>query len=86
MNREMATIQDVSELFAALGDPMRMRIAGVLGQHELSVAELTELLGVAQSRVSTQLARLKDLGLLRLRKAGTSTFYALREAMMNPNA
>ena len=75
----MATIQDVSELFAALGDPMRMRIAGVLGQHELSVAELTELLGVAQSRVSTQLARLKDLGLLRLRKAGTSTFYALRE-------
>ena len=36
------------------------RIACVLGRHELSVAELTELLGLAQSRVSTQLARLRS--------------------------
>jgi SAM-dependent methyltransferase/predicted transcriptional regulator len=75
----MATVQDVSELFAVLGDPTRMRIASVLAQHELSVAELTELLGVAQSRVSTQLARLRGAGVLRDRKAGTSTFYAVRE-------
>ncbi len=75
----MATIQDVSELFAVLGDPTRMRIVGVLARHELSVAELTDLLGVAQSRVSTQLARLRDAGVLRDRKAGTSTFYAVRD-------
>ncbi len=75
----MATVQDVSELFAVLGDPTRMRIAAVLARHELSVAELTELLGVAQSRVSTQLARLRDAGVLRDRKAGTSTFYAVRD-------
>src|SRR4051812_25181272 len=56
-----------------------MRIASVLARHELSVAELTELLGVAQSRVSTQLARLRDAGVLRDRKAGTSTFYAVRD-------
>ena len=67
-----ASIEGLSDLFAVLGDPTRLRIACVLGKHELTVAELTELLGLAQSRVSTQLARLKDAGVLWDRRAGTS--------------
>ncbi len=81
-----ASIEGLSDLFAVLGDPTRLRIACVLGKHELTVAELTELLGLAQSRVSTQLARLKDAGVLRDRRAGTSAFYAVDEGTMRGEA
>lgn len=79
-----ATLEGVSDLFAVLGDPTRLRMACVLGQHELSVAELTELLGLAQSRVSTQLARLRAAGVLEDRRAGTSTFSSVHEERLPP--
>jgi ubiquinone/menaquinone biosynthesis C-methylase UbiE len=79
-----ATVEGLSDLFAVLGDPTRLRIACVLGEHELSVAELTELLGLAQSRVSTQLARLRASGLLEDRRAGTSTFSSVHPEKLGP--
>jgi len=42
---------------------------------ELSVLELQELLGMGQSRISTQLAKLKSEGLTEDRKVGKSSFY-----------
>ncbi|MFO0682584.1 MAG: metalloregulator ArsR/SmtB family transcription factor [Sandaracinus sp.] len=81
-----ASLEGLSDLFAVLGDPTRLRIACVLGKHELSVAELTELLGVAQSRVSTQLSRLRTAGVLKDRKAGTSTFSSVDEDALSAEA
>jgi ArsR family transcriptional regulator len=81
-----ASVEGLSDLFAVLGDPTRLRMACVLGQHELSVAELTELLGVAQSRVSTQLARLREAGVLKDRRAGTSTLCSVDEAALRTDA
>lgn len=81
---QTAQIEQVSELFAVLGDPTRLRMACVLGRHELSVAELTELLGLAQSRVSTQLARLRAAGLVEDRRVGTSSFSSVREDRLEP--
>ncbi len=81
-----ATLEGLSDLFAVLGDPTRLRMACVLGKVELSVAELTELLGLAQSRVSTQLARLRVAGVLKDRRAGTSTFSSVDEEAMSDEA
>ena len=44
-------------------DPNRLRLLLLLGQEELSVAELQEILGKGQSQVSTSLALLKNAGL-----------------------
>ena len=49
----------------ALSDPLRLRILGLLGEEELSVGELTGILGMAQSRVSNHLSLLKRAGVER---------------------
>ncbi len=50
----------------------------LLEQEELNVAELTSIVELPQSRVSTHLARLKEAGLLRDRRAGVSSFYTIK--------
>ncbi len=74
----LARVVDVMQLF---GEPMRVRLAALLSERELTVAELTVITEAAQSRVSTHLARLRDAGVLRDRREGTSTFYRLQEGM-----
>lgn len=65
------------DLLRLLGDETRMRLLAVLSEHELTVAELTELLGLAQSRVSTHLGRLREAGLVKVRKNGHGSMYAV---------
>lgn len=64
----------------ALADPTRIRILGLLEEEELTVSELTSILGMAQSRVSGHLAVLRDAGLVQDRRQGTSAFYSLATA------
>ena len=45
-----------------IADPTRLRVLLVLEQEELSVAELQEILGMGQSRISSHLAQLKRAG------------------------
>jgi SAM-dependent methyltransferase len=71
-----------THLLALLGDASRVRLLAVLAREELSVAELVEVTGLAQSRVSTHLGRLREAGLVRDRKDGASTFYVLAESGM----
>lgn len=73
-------MSDRVRLLAALADPTRLRILAVLREHELSVAELQEVLGVGQSRISNHLAQLKSVGLLRDRREGQKAFYRRGEA------
>lgn len=47
-----------------LADPTRLRIINVLNEESLSVAELQEILGMGQSRISTQLAQLRQEGVV----------------------
>jgi len=60
----------------ALADPTRLRILALLGAEELTVGELTAVLGMAQSRVSGHLAVLREAGLVRDRREGTSAYYS----------
>ncbi|MFM7182886.1 MAG: ArsR/SmtB family transcription factor [Verrucomicrobiales bacterium] len=67
------------ESMRLLADPTRLRIWSVLRRGALSVAELQEVLGLGQSRISSQLALLKRAGLVEDRKEGKHSYYALRE-------
>ncbi len=64
-----------SALLRLLSDPTRVRLLALLEQEELTVAELASVLHLAQPRVSTHLAKLKEAGLVRDRRAGVSAYY-----------
>ena len=61
-----------------LSDPTRLRLLVLLLKEELSVAELQEILGMAQSRISSQLALLRQAGFVADRRDGKKAFYSLR--------
>lgn len=58
-----------------LADPTRLRILHLLGEADLSVADLQEILGMGQSRISTQLSQLKASGLTSDERRGKNNFY-----------
>ncbi len=58
-----------------LTDPTRLRILLLLDAEALSVADLQELLGMGQSRISTQLSQLKAGGLATDERSGKHNFY-----------
>src|SRR5437899_1348915 len=60
-----------------LADPTRLRLLLLLEQEELSVAELQQILGMGQSRISSQLAHLKRAGVVEDRRAGKNVYYGL---------
>jgi ArsR family transcriptional regulator len=70
------------DLLQLVGEATRVRLLSLLAREELSVAELMTILDLGQSRVSTHLGRLREAGVVRDRRAGASTFYALNEAGM----
>jgi len=76
----MLDLEAAVDLLSALGDPTRVRLMALLVDEELTVAELTRITDLPQSRVSTHLGRLKDAGLLRDRPVGASTFYTASES------
>ncbi|HEX4890240.1 MAG TPA: metalloregulator ArsR/SmtB family transcription factor [Alphaproteobacteria bacterium] len=61
----------------ASGEPTRLRILALLAQGELSVKELTRILGQSQPRVSRHLKLMCDAGLVMRLPEGTSVFYRL---------
>ncbi len=60
-----------------LSDPTRLRLLALLMKEELSVAEVQEVLGMAQSRISSQLALLRQAGFVADRREGKKAFYSL---------
>ncbi|MES2476124.1 MAG: metalloregulator ArsR/SmtB family transcription factor [Verrucomicrobiota bacterium] len=58
-----------------LSDPTRLRILMLVENEELSVAELQEILGMGQSRISTQLSQLKTEGLVGDERSGKNNIY-----------
>jgi ubiquinone/menaquinone biosynthesis C-methylase UbiE/DNA-binding transcriptional ArsR family regulator len=69
---DLATASAVLRLLA---DPTRVRLLALLEREELTVAELAQVLHLAQPRVSTHLAKLKEAELVRDRRAGVSAYY-----------
>lgn len=67
-----------------LADDTRLRLLLLLRQEELSVAELQEILGMGQSRISSHLAQLRTAQLVADRRAGKNIYYTLNAENLAP--
>ncbi|MFN0129498.1 MAG: ArsR/SmtB family transcription factor [Verrucomicrobiales bacterium] len=63
-----------------IADPTRIRLLRLVRHQELTVAELQEILGMGQSRISTQLSQLRAAGLAGDRRVGKNIHYGARVA------
>jgi ubiquinone/menaquinone biosynthesis C-methylase UbiE len=66
-------------MLRAAGDPTRLRLLLLLAKTELTVSEITEIMGQSQPRVSRHLKLLCDAGFLERVKEGAWVFYRGRE-------
>ena len=64
------------DILKILSDSTRVRLVALLLREELAVAELQDILGMAQSRISSQLAILRQAGLVGDRREGKKSFYS----------
>lgn len=77
-------LEDWSTRLKVFADATRVRLLALLELEELTVAELSSVTRLAQPRVSTHLAKLKEAGLVRDRRAGVSAYYRFDEAALDP--
>jgi len=70
-----------SHHFRLLADPTRLRLLLLLDREELSVAELAGITHLAQPRVSTHLAKLKEAGLVTDRRDGLFVYYRIAQGV-----
>jgi ArsR family transcriptional regulator len=73
-------IEDATELFRVMADPIRLRILHLLRGGELCVGDLVTVLAVPQPTASRHLANLKRAGLISARKNSYWTYYSLAPA------
>ena len=69
------SLTGTTRLLKALGDETRLRILNLVSHEELSVSDLMEVLNIGQSRVSTHLTLLKEVGLVVDRRVGRRSHY-----------
>jgi len=74
-----------SQHFRLLSDSTRLRLLMLVDREELSVAELAAITQLAQPRVSTHLAKLKEAGLVSDRREGVSVYYRMAASIVDPS-
>ena len=80
----MARTPTTHDPFNAVAEPKRRMIIEVMGQRELSVSEIIELLGWPQPMVSKHLGVLKKVGLVRERRVGRQRLYKVDMEQLKP--
>jgi len=74
----------VSRRFAALAEPMRLRLLQALIPGEKNVSELVELTGGTQANVSRHLQTLMGAHILERRKEGLQVYYRISDPTIPP--
>lgn len=78
------TADNTIKIFKALGDFTRLRILNLLLERECCVCEVTEVLGISQTRASRNLSQLCGAGLISLKKAGLWSLYSVDHTQLEP--
>src|SRR6476659_1714970 len=76
-------MQQLLSMLQAVADPTRLRLLFLLGEGELTVTELTTILGQSQPRVSRHLKLLCEAGLLQRFKEGSWVFHRSSDNMLH---
>jgi ArsR family transcriptional regulator len=71
--------EKAATVFKALSNPNRLIIVTAVADGERCVADLTALLGLDMSTVSSHLTVLRNVGILKSERRGTQIFYSLRK-------
>ena len=73
-------MDELSEMFKALGDPTRLRIMRMLAESgEICVCKIQEALDMGQSAVSHHMAALRHAGLVSHRRVGQWVYYRVNQ-------
>ncbi|MET0340044.1 MAG: metalloregulator ArsR/SmtB family transcription factor [Polyangiales bacterium] len=80
----MARAATTSDVFNAIAEPQRREILVLLRSGERPVNELAEALGITQPGASKHLRVLREVGLVRDRKAGKQRLYGLNARALQP--
>lgn len=71
--------KELSELFGVLSHPIRIRIVEELGDGEMDVKTLVDIVNISQSGVSQHLALLRTHRVVLERREGRNVYYRLRD-------
>lgn len=77
---DTGTVHGLSETFKVLADATRLKICLALARQELCVCDIAVLLSLTESAISHQLRLMKAMRLVRYRRDGRMTYYALDDA------
>lgn len=70
-------IDDAIDVLKAAGEPTRMRLLILLSQGDLTVSDLTDILGQSQPRISRHLKLLSDAGLIERYQEGAWAYFRM---------
>jgi len=68
-----------SELFKVMSNPKRLEIMNIIKDKEVTVNEISKLLGTRKSNTSQHLAYLRYVGIVIARRNGKNIFYKLAD-------
>ena len=68
---------DMQQFFQALGDNTRLRLLNLMGDQEVCVCYLVEILGAPQPKISRHLAYLRNAGIVSARREGKWMHYRI---------
>lgn len=77
-------MKEFTKLFKALSDSNRVRILKLLQQKSLCVCEITDILDISTSTVSSHLSILREAGFISDSKDGKWVNYSLNKSSNNP--
>jgi DNA-binding transcriptional ArsR family regulator len=81
---EYADAREVARMFAALGDPTRLKIVAILLDGPQHVGELAKLVGIPMVNMSHHLGVMRQAGLLEDEKQGRRVLYKFRDGVFTP--
>jgi DNA-binding transcriptional ArsR family regulator len=73
------SLTEISNVFKALSDPMRVKILYALINYEICVGEMANILELPQSHVSHQLRILRKYGIVDYEKDKKMSFYYIKD-------
>jgi ArsR family transcriptional regulator, lead/cadmium/zinc/bismuth-responsive transcriptional repressor len=71
-------LDELSNIFKALADPIRVKILFALLKYEICVGEMVNLLQLPQSHVSHQLKKLRKYNIVDFKKDKKMSFYYIK--------
>ncbi len=77
MYQKLFTLQE--DVFKMIANQKRLEIIQLLGNRELTVTEMTEMLGIRQANLSQHLAPLRQARIVETRRDGVSVYYHLTD-------